>query len=214
MRTPHYPSLYQINTRVWINELARRFGKPMTLDDIPDSELDRITEMGFDWVWLLSVWQTGPDAQRVSRSNPEWRREFHETLPDLTDEDIPGSGFAITGYTVHDKLGGDAAMARLRERPVGGTGFRTNQLAQRIATEPPDPQKFPAQPNVVDPREIMVELDRTIPKDWEVVCGSAHFTGFAMSQLRGRPPERYHIASDFGAIGQALANAAPAGVVV
>ncbi|MFM2093713.1 MAG: hypothetical protein RIS70_837 [Planctomycetota bacterium] len=116
MRTPHYPSLYQINTRVWINELARRFGKPMTLDDIPDSELNRIAEMGFDWVWLLSVWQTGPDAQRVSRSNPEWRREFHETLPDLTDEDIPGSGFAITGYTVHDKLGGDIALARLRER--------------------------------------------------------------------------------------------------
>jgi hypothetical protein len=44
------------------------------------------------------------------------RREFQETLPDLTDEDIPGSGFAITGYTVHRDLGGDAALARLRER--------------------------------------------------------------------------------------------------
>jgi hypothetical protein len=34
----------------------------------------------------------------------------------LCDEDIPGSGFAITGYTVHGNLGGDAALARLRER--------------------------------------------------------------------------------------------------
>ena len=72
--------------------------------------------MGFDWVWFLSVWQTGPAAQQVSRSNPEWRREFQETLPDLREEDIPGSGFAITGYTVHTNLGGDAALARLRER--------------------------------------------------------------------------------------------------
>lgn len=88
----------------------------MTLDDIPDPELDRITEMGFDWIWLLSVWQTGPESQQISRSNPEWRCEFRETLPDLTDDDIPGSGFAITGYTVHPKLGGDAALARLRER--------------------------------------------------------------------------------------------------
>lgn len=116
MRTPRYPSLYQINTRVWLNALSRRFGKPMRLDDIPDSELDRITEMGFDWIWLLSVWQTGPDAQQVSRNNPEWRREFQATLPDISDDDIPGSGFAITGYTVHQKLGGDAALARLRER--------------------------------------------------------------------------------------------------
>jgi glycosidase len=72
--------------------------------------------MGFDWVWFLSVWQTGLAGQRISRSNPEWRREFEETLPDLHDEDIPGSGFAITGYTVHQDLGGNAALARLRER--------------------------------------------------------------------------------------------------
>ncbi|MGH7184610.1 MAG: alpha-amylase family glycosyl hydrolase, partial [Nitrospiraceae bacterium] len=62
------------------------------------------------------VWQTGPAGQRVSRSNHEWRREFEETLPDLREDDIAGSGFAITGYTVHSDLGGDAALARLRER--------------------------------------------------------------------------------------------------
>jgi hypothetical protein len=114
--TPRYPSLYQINTRVWLTELSRTLGRPATLDDIPDSELDRLAKTGFDWVWFLSVWQTGPAGQRVSRSNQEWRREFQETLPDLREEDIPGSGFAIAGYTVHGNLGGDAALARLRER--------------------------------------------------------------------------------------------------
>ena len=116
MTQPAYPLLYQINTRVWLTELSRNLGRPATLDDIPDAELDRLAEMGFDWVWFLSVWQTGPAGQRVSRSNPEWRKEFQETLPDLREEDIPGSGFAITGYTVHRSLGGDAALARLRER--------------------------------------------------------------------------------------------------
>ncbi len=116
MQTVRYPSLYQINTRVWLTELSRSMGRPATLDDIPDAELDRLSELGFDWIWLLSVWQTGPGAQQVSRSNPEWRREFQETLPDLRDDDIAGSGFAITGYTVHQNLGGDAALARLRER--------------------------------------------------------------------------------------------------
>jgi glycosidase len=113
---PRYPSLYQINTRVWLTELSRRRGRRATLDDIPDAEHDRLAQMGFDWVWLLSVWQTGPDAQQISRSNAGWRREFEETLPDLCDDDIPGSGFAITGYTVHECLGGERALARLRER--------------------------------------------------------------------------------------------------
>ncbi|HVO25614.1 MAG TPA: alpha-amylase family glycosyl hydrolase [Candidatus Margulisiibacteriota bacterium] len=113
---PLYPSLYQINTRVWLTELSQALGRRATLDDIPDAEIDHLAEMGFDWIWFLSVWQTGQAGQRISRTNPEWRREFQQTLPDLREEDIAGSGFAITGYTVHDRLGGDAALARLRER--------------------------------------------------------------------------------------------------
>ena len=116
MSNPLYPSLYQINTRVWLTALSRQLGRRATLDDIPDAELDRLAAMGIDWIWLLSVWQTGAAAQAVSRSNPEWRHDFEQTLPDLTEDDIPGSGFAITGYTVHRDLGGDTALARVRER--------------------------------------------------------------------------------------------------
>jgi Alpha amylase, catalytic domain len=118
-----YPSLYQVNTRVSLTALAREMGRPATLDDIPDSELDGFAALGFDWIWLLSVWQTGAAGQRVSRENPEWRREFEATLPDLAEADIAGSGFAITGYTVHPELGGDAALARLRGR-LGERGLR------------------------------------------------------------------------------------------
>jgi hypothetical protein len=116
MGKPLYPSLFQINTRVVLTELSQTLGRPATLDDIPDAELDGLAGMGFDWVWFLSVWRTGPAGRRVSRENKEWRTEFQQTLPDLKDEDIAGSGFAITGYTVHPSLGGDAALTRLRER--------------------------------------------------------------------------------------------------
>jgi hypothetical protein len=115
MKTGH-PSLFQVNTRVWLTELAQALGRPATLDDIPDAELDRFAAGGFDWIWFLSVWQTGAAGRDISRGHPEWRKEFQETLPDLREEDIAGSGFAITGYIVHEHLGGDAALARLRER--------------------------------------------------------------------------------------------------
>lgn len=116
MATPRYPLLYQVNTRVVLTALSASLGRPATLDDIPDAELDRIAAMGVDWVWLLSVWRTGEAGKRVSRANAGWRKEFQATLPDLREEDIAGSGFAITGYTVHPALGGDGALARIRER--------------------------------------------------------------------------------------------------
>src|SRR5215472_1102436 len=86
VRNPMYPSLYQINTRVWLTELSHALGRPATLDDIADGELDHLAAMGFDWIWLLSIWQTGEAGQRISRTNPEFRREFRDTLPDLRDE--------------------------------------------------------------------------------------------------------------------------------
>jgi hypothetical protein len=116
MISPRCPSLYQINTRLWLTELSRGLGRSAALDDVSDAELDRLEMMGFDWVWLLSVWQTGPAAQKISRTHPGWRKEFQETLPDLREEDIAGSGFAIQDYTVHRDLGGDGALARLRQR--------------------------------------------------------------------------------------------------
>jgi len=111
-----HPSLYQVNTRVWLTSLSKTLGRPATLDDIPDTALDRMAGMGFDWVWFLSVWQTGAAGRRISRENRDWQKEFRDTLPDLRDEDIGGSGFAITAYAVPADLGGDAALARLRRR--------------------------------------------------------------------------------------------------
>ena len=52
---PHYPSLYQINTRVRLTELSRTLGRTATLDDISNAELERLAPLGFDWIWHLSV---------------------------------------------------------------------------------------------------------------------------------------------------------------
>ena len=111
-----YPSLYQVNTRVMIRELSLKKGNAATLDDIPDNWLDELASGGFDWIWFLSVWQTGQEGQRISRQNAGWRKEFEETLADLNEEDIGGSGFAIKRYRISEDIGGDEALSRLRKR--------------------------------------------------------------------------------------------------
>jgi hypothetical protein len=111
-----HPSLYQINTRVSLTELARGLGRPATLDDFADATLDRIAGLGFHWVWLLGVWQTGPRGRAVSLRHQEWRAEFQRTLPDFSDADVSGSPFAIQEYRVDRRLGGAAALERIRQR--------------------------------------------------------------------------------------------------
>ena len=79
---PRYPSLYQINTRVWLTELAAELGRPATLDDVPDEELDAIA----------AGLRLGLAAERLAdrrgqpggvADDPGLRREFQATLPDL-----------------------------------------------------------------------------------------------------------------------------------
>lgn len=114
--SPAYPLLYQINTRVRLTEFAAALGRPATLDDWPDAEWDLAKSRGFDWIWLLGVWRTGPNSRAVSRAHPDWRRGFRQALPDLREEDIAGSCFAVADYAVAPDLGGPQALARLREK--------------------------------------------------------------------------------------------------
>ena len=110
------PSLYQVNTRTWLAALSEQLGRKATLDDVPDTDLDGWAATGFNLVYFLGVWRTGAAGRAVSRANLQWREEFQRVLPDLTENDICGSCFAITGYTVAEELGGDEALERLRRR--------------------------------------------------------------------------------------------------
>jgi glycosidase len=111
-----YPSLYQINTRILLGELGRSLGRPATLDDFSSAFIDRIAASGFEWVWPLGVWQTGPAGREISRTRPALRDGYAHDLPDWREEDVVGSPFAIQAYTVNRDYGGDPALARFRER--------------------------------------------------------------------------------------------------
>src|SRR4051812_47263052 len=111
-----YPTLYEVNTRVLLRKSRGASSTGGTLDDIPDLLLDTWAGAGFDWIWLLGVWQTGPTGQQISRSNPTLREEYHHTLPDFSDDDVCGSCFAVADYSVSEKLGGNDALRRIRDR--------------------------------------------------------------------------------------------------
>ena len=116
MSTPRYPSLYQINTRIWLQELGASLGRSASLEHVSDAALDAVAADGFDWVWLLGVWQTGEAGRQVSLHQPEWQAEYRELLPDFTPDDVYGSPFAVRDYVVNRQFGGPRALEGLRKR--------------------------------------------------------------------------------------------------
>jgi hypothetical protein len=110
---PNKPFIYQINTWVWLNSLSQRFGRPITLDTIPHEVFDELSRLNVDAIWLMGVWQRNP-AGRASALN--YKHEYRPVLPDLTDDDVIGSAYAVGAYEVDAQLGGRQALAWARAR--------------------------------------------------------------------------------------------------
>ena len=107
------------------------------------------------------------------------------------------------------KAAAAALSAELSARGSAAAGARSPLLAGRIAAARarPDGREYPVAPGTVDPRTAILELDLVVPKDWDIVSGGAHFCGTAITHLKGRAAERYHVINDFGAIGSAFPTA-------
>ncbi len=116
LNTTSHAVLYEVNTRVLLNELSAREGKSVTLSRIPEALLDEWQQLGFDAVWLMGVWTTGKLSREIARSHEGLREEYRRALPDVTDDDIAGSPYAVASYSVARALGGARALASLRKK--------------------------------------------------------------------------------------------------
>ncbi|MFZ4816598.1 MAG: alpha-amylase family glycosyl hydrolase [Phototrophicaceae bacterium] len=113
MPFPDRPYIYEINTRVWLTALSRKYSKTITLSSIPDEDLDWIAERGFNVVWMMGAWQRSPAARRSALN---YVHEYRPALPDMSEADVTGSPYAIYDYTIDREMGGRRGMAALRVR--------------------------------------------------------------------------------------------------
>lgn len=107
------PRIYEINTWVWLNTLSQLYDKPITLKNVPSEELDKIASFHVDAVWLMGVWQRG-DITRSSALN--YMHEYEGALPNVTEDDVVGSAYAIADYSVEPALGGRKGMELIRKQ--------------------------------------------------------------------------------------------------
>lgn len=91
------------STYVWLDQLSRRYGRPIRhLDEIPDEELETLARWGMTGLWLIGLWQRSRASAKIKqlRGNPE----------------ALASAYAVDEYRIADDLGGEPAWRNLRDR--------------------------------------------------------------------------------------------------
>ena len=113
-RWPKNPSIYEINTWVWLDELGQKYGRPITLDTVPSEEWDFLASFGFHALWLMGVWERSPWSVAISSKNPQNIDDFSRALKDFRPKDNVGSAYSVRQYVVDKHLGGDEGLAVVR----------------------------------------------------------------------------------------------------
>jgi len=111
---PRYPTLYEINTWVWLSELSLKTGVSVDLSTVPSAEWDAIAQFGFDAVWLMGVWERSPAGIAIANRNDSLLNDFRRALLDFRPADNVGSPYCIKRYTVDNHLGGPEGLAIAR----------------------------------------------------------------------------------------------------
>ncbi len=116
MRLPARPTVYEINTAVWLERLGRVQGRPLQLSEVPGREWDALAALPVDAVWLMGVWQRSPAGLQIALADPQLDAGNRAALADLCDEDVIGSPYCVRDYVVDERFGGPDALAAAREQ--------------------------------------------------------------------------------------------------
>ena len=135
---PRYPTLYEINTWVWLSELGVKTGKPVDLGSVPQAEWDALAKFGFDAVWFMGVWERSPAGVAIANRNVGLIADFRQALPDFKPEDNVGSPYSIRRYVVDTHLGGAEGLAiARRELAKRGMNLILDFVPNHVAPDHP-----------------------------------------------------------------------------
>jgi Alpha amylase, catalytic domain len=135
---PRYPSLYEINTWVCVEELRAKYGKRLDLGSLPAAEWDAIAAMGFDAVWFMGVWERSPAGIAIANQNQQNLADFRHALSDFRIEDNVGSPYCVRQYVVDAHLGGPAGLAEARrELAKRGMKLIVDFVPNHVASDHP-----------------------------------------------------------------------------
>lgn len=98
-----YTVMLAKNTYVWLYQLSQSYQTEIKhLDQIPDEELDKLANWGFNGLWLIGLWERSEASKQIKQmcGNPE----------------AVASAYSLKHYAIAEALGGEEAYLRLKEK--------------------------------------------------------------------------------------------------
>jgi hypothetical protein len=93
------------NCYVWLDQLSKQYSNPIqTLDQVPNEELDRISEDGFTGLWLIGLWERSIASREIKQM--------------MGREDAVASAYSLMDYQISKDLGGLEALNNLKNRAM------------------------------------------------------------------------------------------------
>ena len=111
-----FPLVYEINTRIWLLKLSRKYNRTITLGNIPEEEFTFFSSCCFDLVWLMGVWQPSQYSKAIATAHQGLRSSFLEHTALVQPADIAASPYSIPSYTVNEALGGEQELILFRQK--------------------------------------------------------------------------------------------------
>jgi len=108
------PSLYEINTRVWLREFDKDSEKAK-ISDVPISFWQNLREKGFDYIWLMGVWETTPSLVEKCCFQSFLVESYSRSLKDWEKPDVIGSPYAINNYEFNQQIGSADDFLKLKK---------------------------------------------------------------------------------------------------
>ena len=133
-----FPTVYEINTWVWLSELSRKHLKKLTLSSVPAGEWDALAAEGVDAVWFMGVWERSPTGIAIANRNENLLGDFGRALADFRPEDNVGSPYCVRRYVVDEQLGGTKGLAAARrELAARGVKLLLDFVPNHVAPDHP-----------------------------------------------------------------------------
>lgn len=132
------PVVYEINTWVWLNELSTKYGRRVTLADVPDEQIAVLLTYQTDAIWLMGVWERSPAGRQIAIAHTGLQGDYNRALPDWTPDDVVGSPYAVRRYVVDGRLGGRDGLAQFRNRlAAAGVKLILDYVPNHVAVDHP-----------------------------------------------------------------------------
>lgn len=96
-----HPCLYLINTRLWLDQLSKKYETSITIDKVPSTEWQPLFDK-YNYFWFMGIYKES-DASRQHAK--KWSFQSRYALPDLDpDKDVAASPFAVPEYAPNSQI--------------------------------------------------------------------------------------------------------------